>query len=354
MKTMHSYLLFSFLALLALLCSSCAKDTGRSDIALEMTDEDSVEAIIDQDLLASGSTAIDVTETAGKNTSDVAVAYVDEVDLQKPVLVETDETLKGDAARGTGTAPGTADTMTPPLAEGAIAGADLPDTTGSGAATPDPDLARLNEEARSPALPATGMALESAQKYAPGSTTDPVAVRPPGSGYAASYYRTDQLPANYPRHTVQRGDSLWSVSKKYGCSISELAAANGISRGSILNVGQSLLVPVSKSPAATPAASTAGTTGVTTPGAAPATELQPAGATPEQPAPTAATAGAATTAPPPRAGSYETEYYSVQQGDSYWKIARQHGVTSTELMSLNDTSDSHLKLGQKILVPKKK
>lgn len=358
MKTMHSYLLFSFLALLALLCSSCAKDTGRSDIALEMTEEDSVEAIIDQDLLTSSSSAIDVSETAGKSTSDVAVAYVDEIDLQKPVLVENDETLKRDAARATGSAPGTDDTMTPPLAEGAIAGADLPDTTGSGAiagaASPDSDLARLNEEARSPALPATGMALESAQKYAPGSTPDPVAVRPPGSGYAASYYRTDQLPANYPRHTVQRGDSLWSVSKKYGCTISELAAANGISRGSILSVGQSLLVPVSKSPAAPLAASTAGTSGAVTPDAAPATELQPAGATPEQPAPTAATEGAASPAPPPRSGSYETENYSVQQGDSYWKIARQYGVTSTELMSLNDTSDSNLKLGQKILVPKKK
>jgi len=355
MKTMHLYLLFSFLALLALLCSSCAKDTGRSDIALEMTEEDSVEAIIDQDLLAAGSTAIDVSETAGKSTADVAVAYVDEVDLQKPVLLENDETLKRDAARATGTD----DAMTPPLTEGAIAGADLPDTTTSSdaianATAADADLARMNEEARSPALPATGMTLESAQKYAPGSTPDPVAVRPPGSGYAASYYRTDQLPVNYPRHTVQRGDSLWSVSKKYGCTISELAAANGISRGSILNVGQSLLVPVGKSPAAPPAASTAGTSGTTTPAAAPATELQPAGATPEQPAPPAAAEGGATTAPPPRSGSYETEYYSVQQGDSYWKIARQYGVTSTELMSLNDTSDSNLKLGQKILVPKRK
>ncbi len=348
MKTLHSYLLFSFLALCALLCSSCAKDTTRSDIALEMTEEDSVEAIIDQDLLTAGSTAIDVSETAGKTTSDVSVAYVDEVDLQKPVLVETDESLRGDAARGTGTTPGTDATMMPPLTEGAITGADLPDAAGSGAiagsASPDADLARLAEEARSPALPATGMSLESPQRYAPGSASEPIAVRPPGSGYAASYYRTDQLPASYPRHTVQRGDSLWSVSKKYGCSISELAAANGISRGSILSVGQSLLIPVSKSPAQ-PAAST---TDTTTPGAAPTTALQPATTTTEQPATPDGTA-----TPAPRAGAYETEYYTVQQGDSYWKIARQYGVTSTELMSLNDTSDSRLKIGQKVLVPKK-
>jgi len=345
MKTLHSYLLLSGLALMALLCGSCAKDTTRSDIALEMTDEDSVEAIIDQDLLTAGSTAIDVSETAGKTTTDVAVAYVDEVDLQKPILVETDESLQGTAARGTG-----ADTtMTPPLAEGAIAGTDLPDTTGSGAmagTTPDADLARLAEEARSPALPATGMTLESPQRNVPSDTSEPNVVRPPGSGYGASY-RTDQLPANYPRHTVQRGDSLWSVSKKYGCTISELAAANSISRGSVLSVGQSLLIPVSKSPTAA-TASTTGSTGTTAPAAAPTTELQPAGTTAAQP-----TATEGTSTPTPRAGSYETEYYTVQQGDSFWKIARQCGVSSTELMSLNDTSDSRLKIGQKILVPKK-
>ncbi len=331
MKTLHSYLLFSFLALLALLCGSCAKDTTRSDIALEMTEEDSVEAIIDQDLLAAGSTAIDVSETAGKTTADVSVAYVDEVDMQKPVLVETDATLKDAAARGTGTT-GADDIITPPLTETAGAGADLP---GGGAATPADDLARLAEEARSPALPATGMALESPQRYTP-STAEPIAVRPPGSGYADAYSRTDQLPSIYPRHTVQRGDSLWSVSKKYGCTISELAAANGISRGSVLSVGQSLLVPVSKS-TPTPATSIGATT---TPDAAPAPALQPASAD-----------GSAT--PAPRAGTYETEYYTIQQGDSYWKIARQYGVSSTELMSLNDTSDSRLKIGQKILVPKK-
>jgi LysM repeat protein len=336
MKTLQFYLFGSVVMLGALLCASCAKDTTRSDIALEMTDEDSVEAIIDQDLLSSGgATAIDISETAGKTTSDVSVAYVDEVDLQKPVLVETDETLKRDAARGTGTTPETDILTTPPLTEGAIAGTDLPGTPSAA-----DDLARLAEEARSPALPAADMTLETPQKYAPTDASAPVPVRPPGTGYAASYYRTDQLPAAYPRHTVQRGDSLWSVSKKYGCSISELAAANGISRGAVLSVGQSLIIPVSKAPTA------AGTAVPDTGAATPVAGATDSGAA----APTADTE----TAPPPaRIGSYETEYYTVQQGDSYWKIARQYGISSTELMALNDTSDSRLKIGQKILVPKK-
>ncbi len=38
--------------LLCIVMFSCARERGRTDIALEMTDEDSVEAIIDQDLLA--------------------------------------------------------------------------------------------------------------------------------------------------------------------------------------------------------------------------------------------------------------------------------------------------------------
>ncbi len=49
----------------------------------------------------------------------------------------------------------------------------------------------------------------------------------------------------------------------------------------------------------------------------------------------------------------ETEYYTVKKGDSYWKIARKYGVSSSELMSLNNTTSTLIKPGQKIIVPKK-
>ena len=48
-----------------------------------------------------------------------------------------------------------------------------------------------------------------------------------------------------------------------------------------------------------------------------------------------------------------TEIYTVKSGDSYWKIARKYGMTSTELMSLNNTSSALIRVGQKILVPRK-
>jgi LysM repeat protein len=43
------------------------------------------------------------------------------------------------------------------------------------------------------------------------------------------------------RHTVERGDSLWSIAKKYGRSIDELRRLNGLD-GAALKRGQVLVV----------------------------------------------------------------------------------------------------------------
>lgn len=43
--------------------------------------------------------------------------------------------------------------------------------------------------------------------------------------------------------TVGRGDSLWSISKKHGVPVTELAAANNLKTGATLRIGQKLIVP---------------------------------------------------------------------------------------------------------------
>jgi len=84
------------IALTALLCIvlfSCARERGRTDINLEMTDEDSVEAIIDQDLLTAGGTIVNLEEPEQTTSADV-VSEVEEVEMQTPVVVSADESLK--------------------------------------------------------------------------------------------------------------------------------------------------------------------------------------------------------------------------------------------------------------------
>ena len=46
-----------------------------------------------------------------------------------------------------------------------------------------------------------------------------------------------------------------------------------------------------------------------------------------------------------------TQKYTVQAGDSYWKLAKRFNSSVEELMSLNGTSSDKLRIGQTIVVP---
>lgn len=353
--------------LVALVLFGCARERGRTDIALEMTDEDSVEAIIDQDLLTAGGTVINIEQDGGTARPPSTVAYVDEIEMQKPVLVETDERLKPPVTEpGGGSVTGleeplvdtrdlaqdteslladldvpSVDTQIGATATGGLASTTLVSPggqfTGTTPGTPGADMDALAREAASPALPRTD--------------SGPLAVGTP-AGYYPDAYRTPLPSSGYQRHTVVRGDSLWSISRKYGCTVSELAAANGMTRSTVLQIGQVLIVPVAVKPAppagAPAPAAPAPTTAPAPDTGMPDTGMLPvAGSTPATtPATTPSTTGTAIR-------DMATETYTVVAGDSYWKIARKYGITAQELMALNDTSDSRLQIGQKILVPKR-
>ena len=152
----------------------------------------------------------------------------------------------------------------------------------------------------------------------PGSGTNASASSNSGS---ASTSTTSASPSAGGSYTVQAGDSYWRIANKYGISISELQRLNGTSNY-FLYPGQSLKVPGSGSANATPApvATTASTT------SAPA----------ETPAPAPSTGGG---------------NYTVQAGDSYWRIANKYGISISELQRLNGTSNYFLYPGQSIKVP---
>jgi LysM repeat protein len=286
-----------------------------------MTDEDSVEAIIDQDLLTAGSTIVTIEEDAGLPEKST-VTYVDRVDMQKPVLVESDiETTVTE---------GREDEVDQAEFESGMVILDEPVVDVSIDETTVAE--RRDTMVIEPVTEETVETVETGETVSTDelvertdTTTEAAVIQPDADKVYTTVYRTDAS-VRYPRHTVKRGDTLWSISRDYDCSISELCAANNISRRDILRVGQTLTIPKIKKEETTV---TEETTEETVEEVKETTE---------------------TAIKPP---DVETEFYTVQAGDSYWKISRAYGISVSELMALNDTTDEFLREGQKILVPKK-
>jgi len=111
-------------------------------------------------------------------------------------------------------------------------------------------------------------------------------------------------------HTVRPGDSFDKIARANGCSIAELAAANGLQLDAILQLGQQLKLPNAPEP--------------TTP--------------PNQ----------TTDAPAPIDGPTHT----IKAGETFSKIAKQYDISIDSLITANPTvKPTALRPGQKILLP---
>lgn len=103
-------------------------------------------------------------------------------------------------------------------------------------------------------------------------------------------------------HIVQRGETLYSISRSYGVSLDELCSVNGIQNSSVVKAGQRLSVPQH------------------------------------------------TAAKDPRPGSY-----TVEKGDTLYSLARTFGITVDELRAYNDMDQNAvLQAGQTLRVPVQK
>jgi murein DD-endopeptidase MepM/ murein hydrolase activator NlpD len=123
---------------------------------------------------------------------------------------------------------------------------------------------------------------------------------------------------------VQPGDTLYSLSRRYGVSLSEMMAVNGLSSPN-LKPGQRLHLPAGSSAHAPQRERT---------------YTAPATAAAEPPAPSA------------EAPSDWNRSYTVRQGESVYSIARQNGVKATDLQRYNGISDVRsLKPGTVLRVP---
>ena len=99
--------------------------------------------------------------------------------------------------------------------------------------------------------------------------------------------------SNY--YTVQSGDSLWSISKKYGITVDELKQANNLT-SNLLSIGQNLLIPTKESEST-------------------------------------------------------TDEYIVQKGDTLYGIASKFNTTVDNLKSINNLTTDSLSIGQVLKLP---
>ena len=97
-------------------------------------------------------------------------------------------------------------------------------------------------------------------------------------------------PTNTQVYTVQAGDTLFSIARRFGMTVEELMSLNNLTSTS-LQIGQQLLVR-----------------------------------------------------------SSNTQIYTVQAGDTLFSIARRFNMTVAELMSLNNLTSTNLQIGQQLLV----
>ena len=100
---------------------------------------------------------------------------------------------------------------------------------------------------------------------------------------------------SYVTYTVQAGDTLWAIARKYNCSIAEIVTANSdrIKNPNRIHAGWQLKIPQSGAPVS--------------------------GSTPDAVLPENKKSG----------------IYIVRQGDTLWKIARMYNCSVAEIVSLN-------------------
>ena len=129
----------------------------------------------------------------------------------------------------------------------------------------------------------------------------------PGQIIIVTENATPPQPTTYK---VQKGDTLYSISQKFNTTVDAIKRLNNITSNNIY-INQELYIPTSSNP-------------------------------PSEPLPI-----------PPIDDDENEEYseYIVQKGDSLWKISRDYNITVKDLIELNNLTTTTLQIGDKLLVP---
>lgn len=180
------------------------------------------------------------------------------------------------------------------------------------------------------------------------------------------YIEKNAIPTGSTLHKVNPGETLFSISKKYGVSVDSLKQWNKL-QGNDLSVGQALIVKETGLASTTPASNqapvaTASTTVATTKSTTPSvTENKPASqpkpvekkkeepkTKPEPAKTTSPAAGITANSTPITPGEWIS--HTVKQGETLFSLSSQYGSSVEELIQWNALTSNNLRSGQIIKV----
>ena len=109
----------------------------------------------------------------------------------------------------------------------------------------------------------------------------------------------DSFPGEYTVYTVKSGDTLYKIANQFDVDVNDIIELNQLP-STVLSIGQQLLIPTEQSSV------------------------------------------------PPSNSNFT---YTVQAGDSLWKIANQYGITVDELIDANNLDSTVLQIGDILTIP---
>ena len=118
---------------------------------------------------------------------------------------------------------------------------------------------------------------------------------------------------SFEAYTVEKGDNLWSIAKRYNVSLNELYAANGLNKNSVLRIGQQIQVPVE-----------GGTASISTVSA-------------DTYQPTSFNQGSTS--------------YTVKRGDTLSKVANQYDTSVRAIKAANSMTSDLIRVGETLVIP---
>ena len=188
------------------------------------------------------------------------------------------------------------------------------------AGTDVPTLLRLNDLTAADLKPGQTLKL-------PAGPSRPVEVQP-------------SSPAAPRSHTVQPGQTLYSVARLYGLKTGDIQEFNRLSSAG-LKPGQVLQLPagaqgVQASPSAVPA---------------PVAVVAPSGPAPSRPTPSSPAAVSPSPLPGVQSSSAGPTRHTVQPGQTLYAVARLYNLRADDLLVLNHLGSSDLRAGQVLLLP---
>lgn len=157
------------------------------------------------------------------------------------------------------------------------------------------------------------------------------------------------------KHTVVKGETYYSISKKYGISVDELCSANNLNTSDVLKVGQILNIPQKTSAAisSSSAANSSSSASSSSSAASSANKNQSSTNTSETSSQkTDSSSNSANSTSNSANSTRKFDTYTVQKGDTFYRIAKINGISVSELKQINNLADDTiLKVGDKLKIP---